>query len=341
MGIGHLGRGSIAGLLLGLAVTSAARADEPQRAPAIWYRASQQCPSDADFMAKLAGGAVQARLAEAGDHVDFLVTLVVAGAETVGRLERQTRAGTVAIRELRDASCERVAEGLALSLGLALEPASRVAVEAPPVAAPVALASQKPAPTVMTVPVAQRPLAEPAPVAPPAKAQRRVALGAAAGVLYGLAPNPMARARAFVDFEPILPALSASLSARLGLVGARGWAATRVGSVDQWLLGGFVEGCPFRLGNARFGLRPCLDIELGASGAARRGGSSFGDSTGWVTPGAGLRASAALPYRLGLEASAGVQVPLLRSEVFAAGSSLYRAEIVLFQASLGLSFGLP
>jgi hypothetical protein len=55
----------------------------------------------------------------------------------------------------------------------------------------------------------------------------------------------------------------------------------------------------------------------------------------------GLRASAALPYRLGLEAGAGVQVPLFRNEVFASGASLYRAEILLFQASLGLSFGLP
>ena len=53
-------------------------------------------------MSKLAGNALPPKLAEAGDHIDYLVTLVDSGTETVGRLERQTRAGTVAIRELRD-----------------------------------------------------------------------------------------------------------------------------------------------------------------------------------------------------------------------------------------------
>ncbi|HEY0469423.1 MAG TPA: hypothetical protein VGC79_34775, partial [Polyangiaceae bacterium] len=90
--------------------------------PAVWYRASEACPDGRQFLEKLAESSRQARLAQAGDHIDFVVTLVANGHETVGRLERQTDSGIVAIRELRDATCERVADALALSLGLALGP---------------------------------------------------------------------------------------------------------------------------------------------------------------------------------------------------------------------------
>ena len=333
-------------LALGLSLAAPARGQEP--APVIWYRASQQCPSDADFIAKLAENPVKPRLAEAGDHVDFLVTLVDSGTQTVGRLERQTRAGTVAIRELRDTSCARVAEGLALSLGLALEPSQpnetqRVAAstsakseteeaKATPVSsAPVAVA---PLPSVSATPTQRD-----EPQAAPAK--RRLAVGAAAGVLYGLSPEPMARGQVFLDLDPVWAKLGRKFSARWGAVFALGTAATRIGPVRSWLLGSYVEGCPWQLGYAAFAVRPCLDLELGVSGASPPGAAGVTDRTLWAAPGAGLRAGVHLPYRLGLEAGAGVQLPLLRSQVFVGSESLYRAEIALFQANLGLSVGLP
>lgn len=67
-------------------------------------------------------GRAAVRLAKAGDHIDFVVTLVADEADVVGRLERQTQSGTVAIRELRDKECARVADAIALSLALALDP---------------------------------------------------------------------------------------------------------------------------------------------------------------------------------------------------------------------------
>jgi hypothetical protein len=334
-------------LVLGLALATSAQAEEPappQRPPAIWYRASQQCPSDAEFLAKLAGNAAPPRLAEAGDHIDFLVTLVDSGTETVGRLERQTRAGTVAIRELRDPSCARVAEGLALSLGLALEPGQAAPEPASGAAAAPLGDAVAPKLAPSAAPAAQDAVAR-APLvkegARALKTKRRIAIGAAGGALYGLSPRPMARARVFVDLDPVSPPLSPNVSARLGVTGALGSAQTRIGAVRSFVLGGYIEGCPWRVGNARFSLRPCLDFELGASGATYDGSTGLSDSTLWATPGAALCASAALPYRLELEASAGIQVPSTRGEVFAGPSSLYRSEIVLFQATFGLSIGLP
>src|SRR6188768_1830901 len=110
---------SCAGLLLAFARSGLAETQPPS----VWYRASEACPNGAQFLDKLAESSRRARLAQAGDHIDFVVTLLADGKETVGRLERQTNSGTVAIRELRDETCERVADALALSLGLALAPA--------------------------------------------------------------------------------------------------------------------------------------------------------------------------------------------------------------------------
>jgi hypothetical protein len=80
---------------------------------------------------------------------------------------------------------------------------------------------------------------------------------------------------------------------------------------------------------------------LGVVGAAHDGATGFGETTLWATPGTELRADVALTPRLGLEAGAGVQLPILRNEIFAGPSSLYRAQIVLFQGTLGIYFGLP
>src|SRR5690606_18071821 len=66
--------------------------------------------------------AAQIRLAEAGDRVDFVVNLALGPEGAKGRLERETARGTVAIREVEDLSCEKVAQVVALNLSLALEP---------------------------------------------------------------------------------------------------------------------------------------------------------------------------------------------------------------------------
>ncbi|HET7542522.1 MAG TPA: hypothetical protein VFK05_21780, partial [Polyangiaceae bacterium] len=105
-----------------LSLTFAVPALADPALPAVWYRASETCPNGAQFLDKLAESSRAARLAQGGDHVDFVVTLIADGKGTVGRLERQTDSGIVAIRELRDATCDQVADALALSLGLALTP---------------------------------------------------------------------------------------------------------------------------------------------------------------------------------------------------------------------------
>lgn len=127
-------------IALVLLCTASSLAEPPRRA-VVWYRSAERCPTGDEFVSLLGelGGLV--RLARPGDHIDFVVTLTSTDEVSHGQLERQTQAGTVAMRELEDSSCDRVAEAIALSLGLALAPPRQAA---PFSAAGTASASEPP-----------------------------------------------------------------------------------------------------------------------------------------------------------------------------------------------------
>ncbi|HKO52611.1 MAG TPA: hypothetical protein VJV79_33115 [Polyangiaceae bacterium] len=329
--------------------------------PAVWYRASEACPGGAQFLEKLAESSRKARLAQAGDHIDFVVTLVASGGETVGRLERQTNAGIVAIRELRDATCERVADALALSLSLALgpepspaEPGAEKTSIIPEAVVAVAPSStlESSLPSTPT-PASTTPL--PVPPAPNEHApaatvpqqltpalERRWSVGLDAGLMIGISTRPLPRAEAFVDFRPASVHLLPRLSLRAGVVGAAGSSATPIGPVRRWILAGRAEACPVAWSMGSFELRPCLAFELGATGASSEGEAGLDDRSIWAAPGAQLRLAFALqPKWVWLEASGGAIVPLTRNEIFSGAQSLYRDAPLVFHGNFGLSVRLP
>jgi len=98
----------------------------------IWYRSSEGCPDGAAFIALLGRLGRAGSLATVGDRVDFVVTVAYTPARSSGRLERQSNEGAVAIRDVSAPSCAEVADALALSLDLALEPGAPEAAPAPP-----------------------------------------------------------------------------------------------------------------------------------------------------------------------------------------------------------------
>ena len=338
--------------LLALVARPEVAAAEPPHTAAVWYRAAAECPAGPDFLAKI-DGATRAHLAQAGDHIDFVVTLLTSGNETVGRLERQTDGGTVAIRELRDATCERVADGLALSLGLALDPTQPSSAPdanaagpttdtepAPPANAPADTATPAaPPPAVATHPAVVA--GPPSQQASKAKEERAWWLGLNAGLLSGPATRPMPRGTAFVDLEHALPSVANNLALRVAAVGALGSSKTELGAVQRWVLGGRFEVSPWRLGAGRIALRPCLAFELGLTGVSSSQASGVNDQSLWAAPGAGLRLSVGLLPHVRLEAGAEVLLPLLREQIFAGSRPLYQDAILAFNGSFGVSFGLP
>jgi hypothetical protein len=94
----------------------------------VWYRSSEGCPDGAKFIELLRGLGRAASLAQVGDPVDFVVTVAYGEQESSGRLERQSSERTVAIRDVAAARCEEVAEALALSLDLAVQPGAEQAL---------------------------------------------------------------------------------------------------------------------------------------------------------------------------------------------------------------------
>lgn len=320
-------------------------AAQDERSPAIWYRASEHCPTGAEFLHKLAENGHSVRLAEGGDHIDFVVTLLSAEARTVGRLERQTKAGTVAIRELRDATCERVADALALSLGLAVDPN---ALGAPPEPVPpetVVAGAPAPMPPVTAAvlepdaPPPAEPTPAPRQAAPERSSRPRVwSVGVSLGGLYGLATHPLPRAEAFVSLDHALSTVLPELSLRLGVVGALGSMSSPSGTVDRTLLATRAEVCPIRLGSERIGARPCLVSELGLTRVAQDEASA---SSLWWASGLGLRGELGLGRRLRLEAAAGALLPVPRHDVSKAGATIYRDAIIAFSGSLAISYLLP
>ena len=340
---------SCVGLLLACARPGFAQAQPP----AVWYRASEACPNGARFLEKLAENSRQARLAQAGDHIDFVVTLVADNKETVGRLERQTNSGSVAIRELHDATCEQVADALALSLGLALTPGQ-------PSAEGVVQESEEESSVLgdgtatAASPVTSPPTPPPAPEAiapspaPPVshpdvpEPKARWSLGLEFGPMIGISTHPLPRGGVFADFRPALGHVLPNLSVRGSIVGVWGSSETAIGPVQRWIVAGRAEACPVAWGAGRVDLRPCLGFELGATGASAEGGSGVDDRSLWAAPAGQLRlAVALLPERIWLEASGGVLVPLIRNEIFSGSQSLYRDAPAAFHAHLGLSLRLP
>jgi hypothetical protein len=301
----------------------------------------------------------RARLAQAGDHIDFVVTLVAERNETVGRLERQTNSGTVAIRELRDATCEQVADALALSLGLALTPGHS---DAEPLVAksgddssdsaraPIETGSSETAsgssPELTSPPAAT---ATAAPVAPPRVPTKAApapnpewSVGADLGAMIGITTHPLPRGELFVDFKPALRHLLPNLSLRGGLVGTAGSSETAIGPVQRWILAGRAEACPVAWVAGRFDVRPCVAFELGADNASGHGGSSLDDHGIWAAPAARLRLAFDLqPKLVSLEVSGGALIPLIHKEILAGSQSLYRDATVVFHAGLGISIRLP
>ncbi|MEI9939428.1 MAG: hypothetical protein WDO69_19585 [Pseudomonadota bacterium] len=338
-----------------LALVLAAPVDARAQPPAVWYRASEACPSGAQFLNKLAESSRQARLAQAGDHIDFVVTLVATDRETVGRLERQTDSGSVAIRELRDATCEQVADALALSLGLALAPEQSTAEPLVEKSAndPGALVDVAPSATPETTPSPATPppaaaaaaAHSPAPTIPledPPSSRPRWSVGLELGPMIGISTQPLPRGQLFIDLKPAPVPFLPNLSLRAGVVASVGSSDAAIGAVRRWILAGRAEACPIAWFAGRFDLRPCVAFELGATGASSDGETGLSESAIWAAPGAQLRFSVALqPKWVWLEMSGGVLVPLTRSEVFAGSQSLYRDAPAVFHGALGISVRLP
>lgn len=314
----------------------------------IWYRSADGCPSADAFLGRLASHHVTGRVARAGDHIDFVVTLGQDQGEASGALERQSARGTVAIRELRAPSCDAVADALVLTLALTLGPDSAREPTAPP---PPSDATSAPAPAepeapIRTEPELGAPRVSSAPVAPtPAprtpkstvRSRVRASVGADGSVASLLGASAALGVNAFAEARyerGVRPAARVSLGAS--------FASEVVPHVDVRLLFARVEGCPFSVGGT-LRLAFCAALDLGAVRAVNSGSGDTADAF-WSAIWAISRIEYALSGKgLGLELGGGLSTPLTRYRVRAEQPRRTVAEVrpIAVGLSAGASFRWP
>lgn len=318
----------------------------------VWYRTSEGCPDGEVFVTRLSELGKTARLATVGDRVDFVVTLGNGPGESSGRLERQTRSGTVAIREYRDARCEQVAEALALTLDLALEPEASGSAGATPTSAGVAVptgtearADALPAPAPSEVAATSAHLDATSSRSgselsrAPASTQA-MALGAQATLATGVTPGVLPGGALFVQDHTGGAWLS---SWRGTLFGAYRQSVAAQREIEVLLAGARIEGCAFELRLDAIAFSPCLGLDAGLLRA--RGPSSLGSSDDgvWSALAAHGRFAAMLGERSLIELQVGGLVPLVRYEMGTRDGSAewFRTSAVGLDARLGVSWRIP
>lgn len=324
----------------------------------IWYRASEGCPSGAEFVSGIRVNGRNTRLARVGDRVDYVITLESDGKVSGGRLERQTASGTIAISELRGGPCSEVADALALSLMLAVtpsEPAATQPVPSPPAANPVrprgpeaevspqpdaANADTRAAPVVASA-SPRDPRAAPTPPRSTSSPLPRWRLGGGVEVALGMTPDPSYGGNLFVEYDWALISAERPASVRVG----PGFMVSRspidgFGHVDQWVTTLGLEFCPLMFSAGTLGFAPCAVGEGGWFVASSSRDTSTTSVNFWGAAGPALRGRARLSPRLQLGLSAAVAVPFSRLELTAGGELLYRTPPAVFSLAADLAWAI-
>jgi hypothetical protein len=250
------------------------------------------------------------------------VTIEERGPGYVGTLVAFDRSGTESSRRIEDGKCGDVAHALSLMTALVIELGGHIEPEAPTTSSPRPVLMPAPSP----------PVARPAGVRPRSIALSVVLLG---GVRGGLGPAARPTAEAGLDAGTSGGLLAPSV--RLSGFGGNGSLDGVDGSAALWLIGGRLELCPLRLGNARFAVRSCMGAELGFVHA--EGQIAFAPrvaNESWVSVEATLRAQWFATSSWFVELGGGPVVPLDRTRYyFEPDRTLYVVPALTGRAAIG------
>lgn len=338
-----------------LSAAGVARGETPTAT--VWYRSSEECPDAATFLALVEARGRQARVAEVGDRVDFVVTLGAGGEGYAGRLERQTSSGTVAIREVAGARCAEVADAIALSLTLTLaanpDAATGAVLPEPTGAAPPASAGAAPSASAPEVPNPSRPpsapelapgeaAADPQPRSAPARGgpipRRETWLGASMNGRTGVAP-----AGSWGGAGHIEVGRPQAWTARLSAEVAAGASAVTLGKIRLSLWTARIELCPLRVGGRRLEAVWCGGGELGGTSVELLGEGGRRDTGFWTALTAVERLRWRLAPALSLEAELGLAAPLTPYHIVTdrPAAVIFEMDPLGLKAAVGVSVRLP
>jgi hypothetical protein len=315
---------------------------------AIWYRTSAECPDASTFIGLLAARHVSAKIARAGDPIDFVVTLGPGEHGATGLLERQSAERTALVRQVDDAKCADVANALALGLALAAEgraetPAENAPPQTPKVAEnePIPAREKTPAVGVVEPPHDANPTRDTPPPSSTRPDERRThtwRIGLSGTVTTGIAPNALPGAMLSIDAGHLT---TFGTSARLSAAGASTSSTFDDQSFRTSFAFGRIEGCPAAIGDA-VRITACAGWDLGAVFASGSGPKPRSDAAWWSAIVLLGRATFRVAGPVAVDVQAGEFVPLTRYDVGdVGGKAPYRMASLGFQGAAGISVALP
>ncbi len=312
----------LAVLLSCLLVARHAPADEP-REHSLGY-ASQSCPDEALFRARVAARASSFRLLR-GD-VESPVQVTIERDEGVVRAELTVALtdGSTLRRALEAASCPEAIEALAFVTAIALDPGS------------VEVLSEKPPPEVApTGP----------PEEPPSPGERRGlrgSVGVMGRVMFASLPTVALGGGAFgtASYESG-GVLSPLLRLELAWLGTETTLTPLGGAAFEQVIGS-LDLCPVALGRSPIRFRPCL---FGSAGAQWSRGEGAETTVETVRPFGELGGSGLIEIqvgsRLGLELRGTVGTPLVRDQYLFDETVVVEVGPVSGNVSLGANYRFP
>lgn len=324
------GRSPAIVVALALCAASASARDGEPPGPLV-YEVARECPSRALWLESLRARLppllrTHPAIESLAVHVERRARTAAGNGTFTGEIESPVAALPEGSRQVHGESCEEVLEALTFIAALSLE--RSFGATDPPLASPEGSADETASSLVSTasvLPGADRPLG-----AESSRAAHALELGALgfASVQGAIAPRAtldwglgVSVAWQTPEFQPWL--LLGVYSGSVELTAVQGSAASA--RFEHWA--SHLVGCPWRFPSAGvWGVRPCLDLDVGrVSGQGRGVSGAERHAAPWLSSGTELRFELALWDRLQLGVVAGAVVPFWRSRFF------FLPEITAFQ----------
>jgi hypothetical protein len=262
---------------------------------ALAYDAPVGCPSEETFRADVARHVSDESHAEA---VRLNITLEEQETGYLGILVAFDESGNASSRRIQGKTCVDVAHAVAFLAGLVIDLGGRLEPEVPPNVAP------------SLTPRAAQPA--PAPAAPHSVDVSTVLL---LGIRGGLGPVARPTGMAGVEIGARTGILAPSV--RLSAFVSEGDFAGTAGGAALWMVGGRLELCVMRFGNAQVSLRPCVGGEIGL--VHSRGQSTVDPRTTlepWASVAASLRLQWYATKAFFAELGGGPVFPVIRAQYY-------------------------
>lgn len=307
--------------LLSLLFCARARADQSRVPARLSYAASAQCPSDNAFRHRVSELTPRVVWIASGESSkDFTIRFSVDGRGARGVLNLRSANAELLVRRLQAASCDELSEAMAIIVALILDPDAKLS---PPPREPVPVESTS---------------AETRAAPAPRPRSLRASFSPELFVVGGPTPSPAVGAALgvsvlFLERSPLQLAVRASARASRSEE-----LSTQYGMASFSWRAMSLELCPLGSPSRRIArVEGCVTFDAGQIVASAGSNPGAEAQRTWLAPGASLHTGLYPLDFLGLEATGGASLPLIRDRFLLTPFAIHQPAALAWRAGLALS----